>query len=98
MPPTNKGKESPTVDITLQIQEGKQYFVNRIIFTGNTTTRDNVIRRELRLYENGVFNTEALKYTGARAITRLLKGELPGGERGVAEIECRRVIADTAHS
>jgi outer membrane protein insertion porin family len=53
----------PTVDVTLQIQEGKQYFVNRIIFTGNTTTRDNVIRREMRLYENGVFNTEALKYS-----------------------------------
>ncbi len=53
----------PTVDVTLQIQEGKQFFVNRIIFTGNTTTRDNVIRRELRLYENGVFNTEALKYS-----------------------------------
>jgi len=54
---------SPTVDVTLQIQEGKQYFVNRIIFTGNTTTRDNVIRREMRLYENGVFNTESLKYS-----------------------------------
>jgi len=53
----------PTVDVTLQIQEGKQYFVNRITFTGNTTTRDNVIRRELRLYENNVFNTEALKYS-----------------------------------
>ena len=53
----------PTVDVTLQIQEGKQYFINRIIFTGNTTTRDNVIRREMRLYENGVFDTEALKYS-----------------------------------
>src|SRR5262249_13927864 len=39
----------PTVDVTMQIREGKQYFVNRIIFTGNTTTRDSVIRRELRL-------------------------------------------------
>jgi len=58
-----KAEGPPTVDVTLQIQEGKQYFVNRIIFTGNTTTRDNVIRRELRLYENGVFNTEALKYS-----------------------------------
>ena len=28
--------------------EGKQFFVNRITFLGNTTTRDNVIRRELR--------------------------------------------------
>jgi outer membrane protein insertion porin family len=51
----------PTVDVTLQMLEGEQYFINRIAFSGNTTTRDNVIRRELRLYENGVFNTEALK-------------------------------------
>jgi outer membrane protein insertion porin family len=56
--------EGPAIaDITMQIQEGKQYFVNRITFIGNNTTRDNVIRREMRLYENGVFNTEALKYS-----------------------------------
>jgi outer membrane protein insertion porin family len=53
----------PVVDITVRLQEGKQYFVNRLTFTGNTTTRDNVIRREVRLVENGVFNTEALKYS-----------------------------------
>jgi outer membrane protein insertion porin family len=47
----------------MRIQEGKQYFVNRITFVGNTTTRDNVIRREMRLYENSVFNSEALKYS-----------------------------------
>ncbi len=56
-------KEPPTVDVTMRMQEGKQYFVNRITFTGNTTTRDNVIRRELRLVEDGVFNTEALKFS-----------------------------------
>jgi outer membrane protein insertion porin family len=56
-------KEPPTVDVTMRMQEGAQYFVNRIIFTGNTTTRDNVIRRELRLVEDGVFNTEALKFS-----------------------------------
>ena len=50
----------------MQMQEGKQYFVNRITFTGNTTTRDNVIRREMRLFEGGVFNTEALKYSVRR--------------------------------
>src|SRR5881275_2568749 len=47
----------------MQIREGKQYLVNRIVFTGNTTTRDPVIRREIRLVEEGVFNTEALKYS-----------------------------------
>jgi outer membrane protein insertion porin family len=57
---------APTVDVTMRIEEGPQYFVNRIIFTGNTTTRDNVIRREMRLVEGGVFNTEALKYSVRR--------------------------------
>jgi outer membrane protein insertion porin family len=56
----------PVVDVTMRVQEGKQYFVNRITFLGNTTTRDNVIRRELRLVESGVFNTEALKYSVRR--------------------------------
>lgn len=56
----------PVVDVTMRMQEGKQYFVNRITFTGNTTTRDNVIRREVRLLEGGVFNTEALKYSVRR--------------------------------
>ena len=56
----------PIVDVTMRMQEGKQYFVNRITFAGNTTTRDNVIRREMRLVEDGVFNTEALKYSVKR--------------------------------
>ena len=56
----------PTVDVTMQLQEGPQYFVNRITFVGNATTRDNVIRREMRLVEGAVFNTEALKYSVRR--------------------------------
>jgi outer membrane protein insertion porin family len=57
---------APVVDVTMRMQPGKQYFVNRITFVGNTTTRDNVIRREMRLYEAGVFNTEALKMSVKR--------------------------------
>ena len=57
---------NPTVDVTMRLQEGKQFFVNRITFTGNTTTRDNVIRREVRLVEGGLFNTEALKFSVRR--------------------------------
>jgi outer membrane protein insertion porin family len=63
------GKEKtgpPVVDVTMRLQEGQQFFVNRITFVGNTTTRDNVIRREMRLVEEGVFNTEALKYSVKR--------------------------------
>ena len=56
----------PIVDVTMRIQEGTQYFVNRITFVGNLTTHDEVIRREMRLVENGVFDSEALKYTVRR--------------------------------
>ena len=59
-------KQPAIVDVTMRMQEGEQYFVNRITFQGNTTTRDNVIRREIRLLENGVFNTEALKFSVKR--------------------------------
>ncbi len=57
------GPAEPTVNVTMRMQEGEQYFVNRLTFVGNTTTRDNVIRREVRLYEGGRFDTEALKYS-----------------------------------
>ena len=56
----------PIVDVTIRLVEGEQFFVNRITFQGNTTTRDNVIRREVQLRENGVFNTEALKLSVRR--------------------------------
>jgi len=45
------------VDLTLNFDEGKQFFVRRIDFSGNTTTRDKVIRRELLIDEGDVYNT-----------------------------------------
>jgi outer membrane protein insertion porin family len=54
------------VDVTMHIQEGTRYFVNRITFVGNTTTHDTVIRREMNLVEDNVFDTEALKYSVKR--------------------------------
>ena len=65
---------APIVDVTMRLQEGKQYFVNRITFVGNTTTRDNVIRRELRLYENNVSTRGAAVQHQAAQPARLLQG------------------------
>jgi outer membrane protein insertion porin family len=73
--------EPPVVDVTVQMNEGPQYFVNRITFTGNTTTRDNVIRREMRLYEGLVFNTEALKNSVRRLNQLGYFTEIHGDER-----------------
>ena len=57
---------APVVDVTIRVQEGEQYFINRIEFTGNKVTHDEVIRRELQIVENAVFDTEALKYSVRR--------------------------------
>jgi outer membrane protein insertion porin family len=54
------------VDVVMRLSEGPRYVINRIAFKGNTVTRDDVIRRELNLYEGGVFNTEALKHSVRR--------------------------------
>ncbi len=50
--PQQKG----VVDLTLDFDQEKQYFVRRIEFSGNTTTRDKVIRREILLDEGQVYN------------------------------------------
>lgn len=53
--------ERKVVDVTIAADEDKRYYVGRIRFTGNDTTRDKVIRREVYMNEGDVFNTEALK-------------------------------------
>ena len=77
-------KTAPIVNVTMRMEEGKQYFVNRITFVGNTTTRDNVIRREVRLFEGGVFNTEALKYSVRRINQLGYFKPLEGGTRSTS--------------
>ena len=55
--------EAPTVEVVMRLTEGEQFRVNRITFVGNTTTHDNVIRREFRLVEGGVYDTQALDFS-----------------------------------
>lgn len=54
-------REKKSVDLTLEINEDKQYFVGKVNFVGNDSTRDKVIRREVYLTEGDVFSTELLK-------------------------------------
>ena len=56
----------PVVDVVIRAEEGEQYFVKRIDFSGNTTTHDKVIRRELQVFEGAVFDTERLKISVRR--------------------------------
>jgi len=51
------------INLTLRFDEQKQYYVRRIEFSGNTTTRDKVIRRELALDEGSLFDKRAWEYS-----------------------------------
>ena len=54
------------VELVFSIDEDRQFYVNRIAFSGNTTTRDKVIRREVTLMEGFVFNSRALDLSRQR--------------------------------
>jgi len=55
-PLTEPDDAQKIVNMTMQFDQQKQFFVRRIEFSGNTTTRDKVIRRELLLDEGQVYN------------------------------------------
>jgi outer membrane protein insertion porin family len=57
VPDTKFDDEKKTVDLMIDVDEGKQFYVRRIEFAGNTTTRDKVIRREIALEEGQVYNS-----------------------------------------
>ena len=52
----NKDKEKKVADLTVSISEDKKYLVNRIEFQGNLQTRDHVLRREMQIQEQEVFD------------------------------------------
>jgi outer membrane protein insertion porin family len=52
-------EETKSVDLTFDFDEQKQFYVRRIEFAGNLTTRDRVIRRELLVGEGDIFNNRS---------------------------------------
>jgi outer membrane protein insertion porin family len=56
IPDTQFDEDKKLINLVIDVDEGKQYYVRRIEFQGNTTTRDKVIRREVALEEGQVYN------------------------------------------
>ncbi len=87
--------EEGTADLTLRVETGPRADVQRIDITGNTHTRDAVIRRELLLVEGEPFSRTRLEQSVARlrALDLFAKVEtrverLPdGAARVVVEVE-----------
>ena len=59
-------KQKKMVAFTVFIDPGKRAYVNRINISGNTKTRDEVIRREMRQMEAGWFDSEAVRRSKER--------------------------------
>lgn len=54
--PIESSVQNDTIDLEIQIYEGRQYRVNRVIVRGNTKTNDRVIRREIRTKPGDLFS------------------------------------------
>jgi outer membrane protein insertion porin family len=65
-PEIKRNRDTHTIDITFNVQEGPQVYVERIDITGNVRTLDKVIRREMRLVEGDAFNTDKMKRSKER--------------------------------
>jgi alkylation response protein AidB-like acyl-CoA dehydrogenase len=63
--------------------DGLVEMARRVEKSGASVTKDPLMRQKIaQLW----IDTECLKYTGARAVTKLLKGELPGPEASAGKI------------
>lgn len=65
-PNIRRNKDTKTIDITFDVQEGPRVYVERINISGNVRTLDKVIRREFRLAEGDAFNAAKLRRSQQR--------------------------------
>ena len=54
------------VGLTFFVNPGKRVYVRRVIFTGNSKTQDEVLRREMRQFEGGWFSQAAVDRSKVR--------------------------------
>ncbi|MBF0610997.1 MAG: outer membrane protein assembly factor BamA [Magnetococcales bacterium] len=65
-PITDLDDENKKVDVLINIRKGRRVYLNRIEVSGNTRTRDEVVRRELRMVEGDRFSTSQVKRSKER--------------------------------
>lgn len=58
--------EKKTANLRINIQKGRRVYIGRVSFKGNTRTRENVVRREVRVKEGALYDAKALGQTRGR--------------------------------
>ncbi|NDF03881.1 MAG: outer membrane protein assembly factor BamA, partial [Betaproteobacteria bacterium] len=64
VPRTDRDKK--VVDFVLQVDPGRRVYVRRINISGNSKTRDEVIRREMRQFEASWYDSERIRLSRNR--------------------------------
>ena len=57
----NIDRENKLVDLLFEIQKREKVYINRIEFYGNRETKDDILRRELTIYDGELFNGEKIR-------------------------------------
>ena len=65
-PRVRRDRDSRTIDVTFDVQEGPRVYIERINVSGNVRTLDRVIRREFQLVEGDAFNTSKIRRSRRR--------------------------------
>jgi outer membrane protein insertion porin family len=60
-PSIDEDPDQLAVNITFDINKGQQVYFEEIVISGNTKTRDKVIRRQLQVYEQELYSGRRLK-------------------------------------
>ena len=58
--------EKKTVKVIYEIKKGRRVYIGRIKVKGNTRTRENVVRREIRVTEGALYDVKGLTNTRRR--------------------------------
>ena len=66
VPRTVSRNEDQKMDVTYNIDKGDLIYINRIYITGNTSTRDKVIRRQLAVVEKDLYDSSKVKMSYMR--------------------------------
>ena len=65
-PQVRQNMRKHTVALDFQVSKGAKVYFDRVIISGNTRTRDKVIRRELGVSEGDLFSATAIRRANAR--------------------------------
>ncbi|QTA92236.1 outer membrane protein assembly factor BamA [Desulfonema magnum] len=60
-PRLDKNIAKSTINITYHIEKDKRVYIEKIIISGNTKTRDKIIRRQLKVHEQELYSSRDLK-------------------------------------